>query len=146
VSDRPINMKAKKYCRKVHELKVSVITSLLTERNLEDKNNLASRQTYSLYVCHSEYLVCWFMDSLIRCLKMLIRSVEGMAMVRNNLAARTKRFVCSGNSHCARKYFSSIKTFNDIPSIQGEWPLIGHAHLFGPTGMYLQVQNASLIS
>ena len=68
---------------------------------------------------------------------MLIQSVVGMAMLLNYLAARTKRFVCSGNSHCARKYFSSIKTFSDIPSVQGAWPFIGHAHLFGPIGMYL---------
>jgi len=72
---------------------------------------------------------------------MLIQSVDGMAMLRNHIAARTKRFVCSGNSHCAREYFSSIKTFNDIPSTRGAWPLIGHAHLFGPTGMYLHVKT-----
>jgi hypothetical protein len=77
---------------------------------------------------------------------MLIQSADGMAMLRNHIAARTIRFVCSGNSHCARKYFSSLKTFNDIPSIQGAWPIIGHAHLFGPTGMYLQVNDAALIS
>ena len=72
---------------------------------------------------------------------MLIQSVDGMATLRNHLAARTKRFVCSGNSHCARTYSSSTKTFNSIPSILGTWPLIGHAHLFGPTGLHLQAKT-----
>lgn len=68
--------------------------------------------------------------------KMLIHSVGGMAMLRKQLARRPKRFVCAVNSHCARIYSTSIKTFNDIPSLQGKWPFIGHGHLFGPTGLY----------
>jgi hypothetical protein len=56
-----------------------------------------------------------------------------MAMLRQ-VPARAKDFV-NFFLLCTRNCFTSKKTFNDIPSPHGMLPLIGHAHLFGPTGL-----------
>ncbi|XP_069692677.1 probable cytochrome P450 49a1 [Periplaneta americana] len=57
-----------------------------------------------------------------------------MAMLRESFMRNS--FVCA-ILQCMRKCSSSSKkSFCDIPSPSGMWPLIGHAHLFGPKGPY----------
>lgn len=57
-----------------------------------------------------------------------------MAMLRH--AAVKTKYLVNVNLHCTTNCSTSKKTYKAIPSPQGMWPLIGHAHLFGPTGPY----------
>ncbi|KAJ9594261.1 hypothetical protein L9F63_014317 [Diploptera punctata] len=46
------------------------------------------------------------------------------------------RVIFNSVSYCVQKCNISQKSFHEIPTPKGDWPLVGHAHLFGPNGPY----------
>ncbi|PSN54195.1 hypothetical protein C0J52_03559 [Blattella germanica] len=62
-----------------------------------------------------------------------------MAMVRRRVMSLSKwqrHFLRVIPQYLQKSSFSQ-KSFHEIPTPQGEWPLVGHAHLFAPNGLRL---------